>query len=134
MVAVTTGHIIPNVYDNSLDTIPPHEDYPRMARYVVHTSNWTSMGSLSTLENIKGFPMVNVISIADSPLNEPSTGRIYFFLTMLDFTAQDVSRDNRVTLMFSLDQDGSCSKNGIDPMEPTCARVMISGSVTKVKI
>lgn len=49
------------------------------------------MGTISTSEKFQGYPMVNVIAVADSPLNEKSTGLIYFFLTMLDYTAQDLS-------------------------------------------
>lgn len=76
--------------------------------------------------------MVNVISIADSPRGSKSTGQIYYFLTNLDFTAKDLLKDNKLTVMFSNDQDLSCAKQGIDPLEPTCPRVMMSGSTYQV--
>ncbi len=91
------------------------------------------MGTLSTLKSINGFPMVNIISVADSGRNESSTGNIYFYLTDLDFTGQDLVKSNKLTVLFSNDQDLSCSKKGVDPMEPTCARIMISGQAVKVK-
>ena len=50
-----------------------------------------SMGTFSTHPALKGFPMVNIISIADSARNSSSTGDIYFYLTMKDFTAQDLN-------------------------------------------
>lgn len=78
--------------------------------------------------------MVNVISTADSPRGWKSTGQIYYFLTNLDFTAKDLLKDNKMTVMFSNDQDLSCSKKGIDPLEPTCPRIMISGSTYQVRI
>lgn len=112
------------------DTAPPKEEHAQYARYLVHRSNWTAMGTNS--KKFEGFPMVQVISIADSPLNEKSTGDIYFYLTNLDFTGRDLTADNRLTLLLSQEQDGTCSTNNIDPMEPTCGRTMISGSITKV--
>lgn len=90
------------------------------------------MGTMSSLKSINGFPMVNVISVADSARNEPSTGHIYFYLTNLDYTGQDLMKNNKLTVLFSNDQDLACSKNNVDPMEPTCARIMISGSAVEV--
>lgn len=90
------------------------------------------MGTISTSKPINGFPMVNIQSVADSAKDEPSTGSIYFYLTDLDFTGQDLTKNNKLTAMFTNDQDLECSNKGIDPMEPTCARIMISGSAVKV--
>lgn len=75
--------------------------------------------------------MVNVISVADSKFGAPSTGHIYFYLTNLDFTANDLMKENKATLLYSADQDLSCSQQSIDSMEPTCSRIMISGKVKK---
>lgn len=126
-----------DIEDNYLDSViddppPPHTDYARMARWLVHNMEWTSMGTISTLPAIAGFPMVNVIAIADSEKGAKSTGNIYFYLTMLDFTAQDLSKKNQLTALFSMDQNLSCSKQNMDPMEPTCARAMISGEALQV--
>lgn len=112
---------------------PPHTEYAKMARYLVHKAEWVSMGSLSTVEAIKGYPMVNIIAVADSARGEKSTGTLYFYLTMLDYTAQDLSKDNRLTVLLSMDQDLYCSQRGVDPMEPTCARIMISGRAVKLE-
>ncbi|XP_053671877.1 protein CREG1 [Anopheles nili] len=121
------------IFEDNFDNPPSHTEYAKMARYLVHKAEWVSMGSLSTVAAIKGFPMVNIISVADSARGEKSSGVLYFFLTMLDYTAQDLSKDNRLTIMLTLDQDLYCSKNGIDPMEPTCARIMISGKAVKLE-
>lgn len=112
------------------DGPPPHTEYAQMARYLVHRSDWTSMGT-NSLE-FPGFPMVNIISMADSPKNEKSTGNIYFYLTDLDYTGQDLKQDNKLTIMLSQDQDLSCKKANMDSMEPTCARIMMTGSIKKV--
>lgn len=99
----------------------------QVARRLVHKANWTSMGTLSTADEFLGFPMVNIISMADSALHEKSTGHIYYLLTDLDFTGQDLHKVNKLTALFSDDQDLSCTAKHIDSMEPTCARVIITG-------
>lgn len=114
------------------DDPPPHQQYAKMARWVVHNSDWTSMGTISTVPEIAGFPMVNVVAMADSAEGAKSTGEIFFYLTMLDFTAKDLSKRNQLTALFSMDQSLYCSKRNIDPMEPTCARIIISGEALRV--
>lgn len=86
------------------------------------------MGTMSSEKSLEGYPMVNVIATADSAKNEKSTGNIYFLLTDLDFTGQDLAIQNKITTLFSMEQYKMCS----DPMEPTCARVMISGQMIKL--
>lgn len=119
--------------DNELSNDPPpHTDYAKMARWLVHNVEWTAMGTISTLPSIAGFPMVNVIAMADSEKGAKSTGNIYFYLTMLDFTAQDLSKKNQLTALFTMDQNLYCTKRNVDPMEPVCARAMISGEALRV--
>lgn len=77
--------------------------------------------------------MVNLKSIADSAKDEPSTGNIYFYLTSLDFTGKDLLKNNKLTVMVSNDQDLACTNKGVDPMEPTCARIILSGTAVQVK-
>lgn len=111
---------------------PSYREYAKMARFIVHKSNWTSMGTISTVPVIRGFPMVNVISVADSALDAPSTGSIYFLLTDLDFTGNDLKVNNKLTLMFSEDQDLACTSNNTDTMEPTCARIILLGKLERL--
>ncbi|XP_037042373.1 protein CREG1 isoform X1 [Bradysia coprophila] len=135
LIACSCALTIRDFGSNELNDVEPdHKDYPAVARYVVHKSEWASMGTLSTLKSINGFPMVNIISVADSGRDEPSTGRIYFYLTDLDYTGQDLMKNNKLTVLFSNDQDLACTKKGIDPMEPTCARIMISGEADKLDV
>lgn len=129
---------------------PPYTEYAKMARYIIHKvgewiqfkssklpkltqsprpfTDWTAMGTLSTEKALLGYPMVNVIATADSPKGDNSTGIIFFLLTDLDFTGQDLKVQNKLTAFFSMEQYKQCS----DPMEPTCARVMISGRMVKL--
>lgn len=91
------------------------------------------MATISTSDKIRNYPFANVVSIADSPKKSKSTGTIYFFLTSLDFTAQDLMRNNHLTLLLSMDEDAYCTKKGVDPMEPTCPRIIISGSAERLE-
>ena len=127
-----------NIYDSEEKEVdvhdpPPHTEYAKMARWLVHNSEWMATGTISTIPSIKGFPMVNVIAMADSAKGGKSTGQIYFLLVMLDFTAQDLSKRNEMTALFTMDQSLYCTQRNIDPMEPTCARIMISGEALRVE-
>lgn len=102
-------------------------DHAKVARNLVHNSAWAAVGTISVDSKIPGFPMVNVISVADS-----KEGVIYFMLVDLDFTGQDWRKKNNVTFLFTQDVNGECRAQKKDPMEPTCARAMMSGNVNEV--
>lgn len=87
------------------------------------------MGTISTDQSVLGYPMVNVIAMADSAVGEAATGKIYFLLTDLDFTGTDLHANNKLTAFFTMEQYKNCS----DPMEPTCARIMISGQMRRLE-
>lgn len=87
------------------------------------------MATISIIPAIKGYPMVGVISYADSAIGENSTGEIYMMLTNLDIPEKDILVDNKLTMLFSMAQYKNCS----DAMEPTCARLMITGSMKRIE-
>lgn len=128
----STGTGTPINAFNSTSNRPPYREYAKMARYIVKKSNWTAMGTISSLSSIHGFPMVNVISMADSALSAPSTGRIYFLLTDLDFTGPDLKANNKLSALFTEDQDLACTSKNIDTMEPTCARIIFIGKLERL--
>ncbi|CAD6992701.1 protein CREG1 [Ceratitis capitata] len=103
-----------------------------VARKLVHQADWAAVGSISTNEKITDFPMVNIISVDDSGENGESTGHIRFLLTDLDFTGPDWQHNNKVTFLFTDDQNLNCKKRGEDPMEPTCSRTILSGKVKQL--
>ncbi|XP_061399212.1 protein CREG1 [Musca vetustissima] len=117
---------------------PNELNHAEIARKLVHQTNWASVATISQDPAIKGFPMVNIISINDNDVHQKSTGRIQFLLTDLDFTGIDRQVNNRSTFLFTDEQRLHCSQPSgyhvpsIDPMEPTCARVMISGQIKKL--
>lgn len=78
--------------------------------------------------------MVSVMSVADSPRGGNSTGNIYFYLLHIDYITHDLKADNKLTALFSNNQDLECTRRGLDPMEPTCSRVMITGYAAQVQL
>ncbi|TDG51897.1 hypothetical protein AWZ03_001567 [Drosophila navojoa] len=107
-------------------------NHAKIARQLVHRANWASVGSISTNKIVKDYPMVNIISIDDNSLEGKSSGVIRFLLTDLDFTGPDWQNNNKVTFLFTDEQTLNCKNANKDPMEPTCARVIISGQVKKL--
>lgn len=76
--------------------------------------------------------MVNVVSVADSKIGSKSTGDVYFYVLKVDPMFADLKYANKITALFSNEQDLACSKRGLDAMEPTCSRVMMTGYVAQV--
>ncbi|KAL9893249.1 cellular Repressor of E1A-stimulated Genes isoform 1-T1 [Glossina fuscipes fuscipes] len=110
----------------------PDLNHAKIARTLVNHANWAAVGTISTNRLVTGYPMVNVISIDDNDSKGVSTGKIHFMLTDLDFTGPDWRYNNKATFLFSNDQHLDCENHKQDPMEPTCARVIISGQVKQM--
>ncbi|XP_065361623.1 protein CREG1 [Calliphora vicina] len=117
----------------------PDLNHVKIARRLVNQANWASVGTVSVNSAIKDYPMVNIISVNDNDPFGKSTGRIQFLLTDLDFTGPDWQNNNKATFLFTDEQLMHCTKRNswiyedpIDPMEPTCARTIISGQINKM--
>lgn len=109
------------------------QDFTKLARSLVHKASWAAFGTISTEEDLVGYPMVNVISIADNDINEDfKHGEIFFMLMDIDYSGKDWKENNKVTLLFSDDQNGDCTNNNREPMGHSCPRVHISGQVEKL--
>lgn len=95
-------------------------------------TDWTSIGTVSVMNKIRGYPMVSVSSVADSRNGDPSTGNIFFYLAKESLKYKDLLAQNKASLLFSEAHTGQCQHRGTDPMEPTCMRVMLAGQVIPV--
>jgi len=97
-----------------------------------------AFGTVSTISSrLAGFPFGNVASVSDGIHSNVdggnSTGSLYFYMTSLDSTAQDIALNPRVS--FSITQatfpDANyCSDKSAE--DPTCVRVTLSGNMTTV--
>ncbi|XP_028655923.2 T-cell surface glycoprotein CD3 zeta chain isoform X2 [Erpetoichthys calabaricus] len=73
--------------------IPPHDEVARVARFIVHNSDWASMATIASRDPIIGTPFANVFSVSDGPLDN-STGELYMYLTTLEISVQDLQKMN----------------------------------------
>ncbi|KAG6453362.1 hypothetical protein O3G_MSEX008100 [Manduca sexta] len=111
---------------------PDHTKLVAMARYVLHNADWASLATISVLPAIEGFPFSNVKSVVDGSLAN-STGVPYFYMSPLDFSARDLSKNNRATVLVSLEETRYCEQQKYDPEDPRCTRLMLSGKMKKLK-
>ncbi|XP_076754353.1 cellular Repressor of E1A-stimulated Genes [Xylocopa sonorina] len=115
-----------------VDDPPPIDQAALMARYIVNQGDWVPVATISTRKDVESFPIATLVSYADGLLGNGS-GIPYLYLTPLDFTAQDLAKDNRASLLFSLAQGEYCKNKRWDPMDPRCARVILTGKVKPLK-
>lgn len=76
--------------------------------------------------------MVSIASVADSSNGAKSTGDIYFYMDRESLKYKDLIVKNAASVLFSDAQNKNCESRHVDPMEPTCMRTMISGTVVEV--
>lgn len=111
---------------SSQDRPKPSNAAP-FARWLVSQSTW---GVLSTIaEDLGGAPFGNVVSFSDG-LPSQGSGIPYFYLTSLDPTARYASKDHRSSFTLSEYPLGTCGK--IDPEEPTCSKITLTGKLNEL--
>lgn len=111
---------------------PPHNKVAEMARYIVHNSDWAAVAYTSRQPETFGLPMADIFSISDGLVNN-STGVPYMYISPLDAGVQDLSKDSRCSLAMSLAQGDYCKQEGLDPEDPRCAHVFLTGKLKTVK-
>ncbi|XP_032679469.1 protein CREG1-like [Odontomachus brunneus] len=107
---------------------PPVDQAALMARYVVNQADWASVATISTRKDTQTFPVANLISFSDGLIGSGS-GIPYMYLTPLDYTAQDLAKDHRASLLMTLAQGSYCKDKQWDPMDPRCARIILTGKI-----
>ncbi|MPC45175.1 Protein CREG1 [Portunus trituberculatus] len=73
-----------------------------------------------------------ILSVSDGPVDK-SSGTPYAYITRLDLCGKDLLTDDRASLAVSEAQSDYCKKVDLDPEDPRCARVLLSGTVEEVK-
>ncbi|XP_045767817.1 protein CREG1 isoform X2 [Maniola jurtina] len=128
----TTNDIVTHKPHHKVRGPPDHNKLVAMARYVLHNCDWASIATISILPAIEGFPFSNVKSVVDGSMAN-STGIPYFYMSPLDFTARDLSKNSRATILVSLEETRYCENQKYDPEDPRCTRLMLSGKMKKIK-
>lgn len=131
---------------------PDHRDELLTARWLVHSSDWGVLSTISARTTVGGngeydgvpIPFGNVFSVADGDPCDPdtSTGVPHLYATPLDQTAVDVSTHPLVSLTLSeaaLPEGVAspwCARGGGtgrgDPENPPCARLVLTGEFVRV--
>ncbi|XP_063226656.1 protein CREG1-like [Bacillus rossius redtenbacheri] len=117
---------------SSSPPMPPPSEGARMARYIVHSTDWAALATTSAKRQIQSFPFVNTVSFSDGPPSNGS-GIPYLYLTPLDMSSQDLEKDARSSLAMTLAETSYCENNAFDPEDPRCAKVVLTGKVKKLK-
>ncbi|NXD07509.1 CREG2 protein, partial [Nothocercus nigrocapillus] len=80
---------------------------------------------------IQGMPYGNCLLVSDGPINN-STGIPFFYVTPKDKTVADLLK-NPVASLTLPEMDGNfCRKNVIDPEDPRCTRLTLTGQMVTV--
>ncbi|XP_069688923.1 protein CREG1-like [Periplaneta americana] len=123
---------MPEEDNRIIEEPPPHGQVAKMARYVVHVSNYTVLAYKSQHTKTKDFPMGTIVSVSDGTV-EKSVGTPYMYVTRLEDVVQDTEIDSRCSLTMSLAQGDYCRQKELDPQSPVCAQVTLVGRLEKVK-
>ncbi|XP_045483032.1 protein CREG1 isoform X2 [Harmonia axyridis] len=113
------------------DGPPPVWQKALMARYIIRTTGYVSIATISVQDEIKGYPFATIKSISDGPADN-STGNVYLYMSDMELSQQDLEKDNRCTILASLAEVGYCESKNYDPQDPRCAKAIMSGRLVKV--
>jgi len=91
------------------------------------------LATISSRRDILGYPFANVFSLSDGANLKESSGVPYFYLTPLEMSVKDLRKDTRASLTMSLAQGTYCKEKHLDPEDPRCAHVILTGHIVPVR-
>ncbi|XP_067560236.1 protein CREG2 isoform X6 [Pseudorca crassidens] len=104
---------------------------PGTARFLAHASAWGCLATVSAHEKIPGLPFGNCLPVSDGPLNN-STGVPFFYVTPKDLLVADLMKNPTASLLLPESEGEFCRKNIVDPEDPRCARLTLTGQMVAV--
>ncbi|XP_074839372.1 protein CREG2 [Carettochelys insculpta] len=113
------------------DSITPQEQAIRTARFLTHYNSWGFLATESIQEKIQGVPFGNCLLVSDGPINN-STGIPFFYVTSKDNAVTDLMENSMASLTLPEAEGDFCRKNLIDPEDPRCARLTLTGQMIMV--
>ena len=106
---------------------PPWLERAKVARWLVHSSRWGTLATKSL--HFLGSPYGSTISFSDGD-GDQASGRIFMYLTKMDPAAQDIAASSVASFALTEMPLGVCNK--VCAEDPTCARIILTGSVKVV--
>ncbi|PNF23997.1 hypothetical protein B7P43_G09291 [Cryptotermes secundus] len=110
---------------------PKPSEVAKMARYIMHNSNWSVFAYKSRHPKTSEFPLGTTISVSDGPLGN-GKGTPYMYVSEVEEAVQDTDKDSRCSLTMTLAQGDYCKQKKLDPQFPTCAQVTLIGRRERV--
>ncbi|XP_069492821.1 protein CREG2 [Ambystoma mexicanum] len=113
-------------------SLPPastQEQGAKTARFLAHYNSWGFLATQSTQERILGVPFGIVLSVSDGP-DDNSTGIPFVCVTPKGSVVSDLMKNPMASL--TLPETDFCRKNTIDPDDPRCARLSLTGQMVMV--
>lgn len=102
------------------------------ARWLVAHTNYGVISTTDSRGSTAGAAYGGVNSHSDGTSVANSTGRIFWYVSLLDGSAQDTAKHPKASFSVSQLQTNATGCGGMDPEDPTCARVTFSGTVVNV--
>ena len=99
------------------------------ARWLSHQNVWGTFATTSV--HLQGRAWAQPKSFVDGTI-ESSTGIPYFYDSDMDTSMEDANANNAVSFSITMAQQMMCGVNHIDPEDPRCARVVLSGKFVEV--
>lgn len=133
---IETNEIQPNRFmspPEKSDAMPPLQEYARVARYIMHNSEWCAIATISTKSHLAGSPFANVYDVSDGATVEESTGIPYFYLTSLQPSVKDLQVNSQASIAMSMAQSDFCRKQNYDFQDPRCAHIIFNGRVVELE-
>ncbi|XP_011825059.1 PREDICTED: protein CREG2 [Mandrillus leucophaeus] len=83
------------------------------------------------LAAMQGLPFGSCLPISDGPFNN-STGIPFFYMTAKDPVVADLMKNPTASLMLPESEGEFCRKNIVDPEDPRCVRLTLTGQMIAV--
>ncbi|EDQ87566.1 uncharacterized protein MONBRDRAFT_27059 [Monosiga brevicollis MX1] len=108
---------------------PDYQDKVGVARWLAHQAVEGVLATTSTA--FPGYAFGNTQSFADGTIKN-STGHLFFYVSNLDASIQDILVDPRCTFTLSEVETNFCKQNHYDAEDPRCARLTFVGTYRNV--
>lgn len=92
--------------------------------------DYTVLGTIASVKPLKGYPMVDILPIADSKLNETSTGDINFLLQKSNPLFANIKKKNEISAIFS--NQTQSFDNATSTFQSAGYKIIITGYVAQV--
>nr|XP_045004202.1 protein CREG2 [Jaculus jaculus] len=103
----------------------------RAARSLAHAGAWGCLATVSARDQIQGLPFGSCLAFSDGPFHN-STGTPFFYMTAKDPVVADLVKNPMASLMLPESEGDFCRKNIVDPEDPRCARLTLTGRMVTV--